>query len=288
MFNRDDEILSQRATSSYPISIGTALALESLFPSRDKRYDEERERAEPFNFNKEYRLLVNVETMFRNLLGSVPSEVSKQVDPRKYAEVLYSEMEIIKSLCANEGGGYVEPFFYRADHKKLVGITNFLIKFREASTPAAKLYESIEKQTFDRLKKDEVHIPMITNRRDFPVAQDALIITHYPIELSAYKNYRSLLLVESHTGKIKGRNEWGSKYYKIDGEDMSRLPYTKKLLLIFGDRSHIKPFDLKVRREILRISKEGKWTPMTTDAKILFDVERFSLDDLLISFMRGV
>lgn len=288
MFDRDDDALSQRAMSSFPISIGTALALEALFPSRDKRYDDTTERVEPLNFNKDYKLLINVETLFRNLIGSVSSDIAKQIDPSKYAEVLYLEMEIIKSLCSNEGGGYVVPFFYRADHKRLTGLTNYLIKFREATTPAAKLYESIEKQTFDRLKKDGTEFPVIKHRTEFPKGDNALMISHYPIELSAYKSYRELLLVESHTGKIKGRQEWGSKYYKIDGEDMGRLPYTKKLLMIFGDRSHVKPFDIKVRREILRIAKEGKWTPMTTDAKILFDVERMSLDDFLISFMRGV
>lgn len=288
MLGSYEKALAERATSSYPVSIGTAIALESLFPSRDQRYDDTKERAKPINFDKDYIFLINLGTMFRNLVSSVQSDAAKNLSAEKLAEVLYAETQVIQSLCANEGNGKIVPYFYDVDHGKYVGTVHRYIKFREATTPMAKLYDQKERATIKMVKDFGLDVLKITNRRDFPGAMDSFMLSHYPIELSAYRNYRNLLLVESHTGRIKDRSKWGSKYYKVGDFDMSQLPFTKKLLLLFGDRNHIHPADMKVRKQLVEVAQKGRWTPMTTDSKIIFDIDRFTLDPYLIQFMKGL
>jgi hypothetical protein len=79
-------------------------------------------------------------------------------------------------------------------------------------------------------------------------------------------------LLESHTGKLKPRYEWGSKFYPLGDRDMSHLPFIEKLLLIFGDKVLIQPALTKIRQQVYDVSIKRGWTSMTTKAKVVMDL----------------
>jgi hypothetical protein len=113
-----------------------------------------------------------------------------------------------------------------------------------------------------------------------------MIITHYPYDLLSHTKFSALDLLESNTGKLKSRYQWSSKYYPVGDVDMKVLPFTRKLLLVFGDRILIQPFDMKLRRLILEIADKRKWTSLTTDAKIMQDFELDIREPFVLQFMK--
>ena len=100
-----------------------------------------------------------------------------------------------------------------------------------------------------------------------------MILTHYPADLLPYKDFKKLDLLESHTGKLKTYINWYSKYYPISGKDMSILPFTKKLLFIFGDKYQIAPTPIKLRTSIYEVASNSNWSPLTTEKKINLDLK---------------
>lgn len=119
----------------------------------------------------------------------------------------------------------------------------------------------------------------------------ALIITHIPYDLLNYKHFKRLILIESMTGKIKYRDQWGSKYHPIGNKSLEQLPFTEKLLWIFGDKDGIiKPINIKgtkaglgFRQVVYDIAQKSKWRPTTTIDKIKFDLQRLINEPFLLT-----
>ena len=102
---------------------------------------------------------------------------------------------------------------------------------------------------------------------------NALIITHIPYDLLSYVNFNRLDLLESHTGKLKPKHLWNTKYYPVGDRSMDILPFTRKLLMVFGDKVLIHPSEYKLRSLVLDIAENRKWNPATTEAKQIQDFE---------------
>ena len=139
------------------------------------------------------------------------------------------------------------------------------------------------KDFFFRNKQDFLH--QFDSEFKLNKPEKSLILTHIPYDLLNYTHFNQLDLIESHTGKLKPRNLWYSKYYKFGNEDLNTLPFLRKLLLIFGDSVMIQPMDIRFRRLILDISRNRRWTPLTTESKVMqdldFDVKERYLYDLI-------
>lgn len=264
LFNRD--------ISAFPLSIGTSMAFESVFTGRLPAYDPERTIPNQVILSNYNVCFVNISTLFRNIAGAVGKEVKLQANENDYAEVIEQEMDIIQSLFRVEGGGTSTPIFYTMAYDRAVSkAKSKIVDLRQDKTDLQKHEKALLVKTLEKLKS----IPTIERYKDYIKASSstrALIITHVPYDLLSHEKLGRLDLLESHTGKLKPRYEWSSKYYPLGDRDMSHLPFMEKLLLIFGDKVLIQPALTKIRQQVYDVSIKRGWTSMTTKAKIVMDL----------------
>lgn len=275
LFNVGDSLTS-RAISSFPLSIGTALAFESLFDPRIERYDTERKIPTRVNLAEYQEIWINLNTLFRNIVGAVNKNVFINTEPAEFKDVINFEIDVINNLFKVEGGGHCKPVYYYCTYEKLANESRTKgFKLRNDTTDGQRMakfkfmkaMELINKETDEHYRLDSSIKPKSK--------YNSLIMTHIPYDLLSYTNFSKLDLLESHTGKLKQRYLWNSKYAPVGENNLSNLPFIKKLLRVFGDKILIQPSDYKLRKLILDISVSRSWSPMTTESKINQD---FSLD----------
>lgn len=275
----------ERDVSSFPISIATSLALETLFVSRQAPFDPQRKIPAKVEVGKYQTMWFNVWTLWRNLIASVDKSTFLITKVDDLANALEQDMEVIQSLFRIEGLDLCKPIFYFCSYKKLSKI-DARIKLREDNTELQKATKAKFLQVVALLMKRVSIVELdseITTER-----VNSLIMTHVPYDLLSHKHFNKLDLLESNTGKLKTRHEWSSKYYPVVGSDMSRLPFLKQLLLIFGDKALIHPADTRLRRMILDIAEQRQWTTATTLARVnqCFDLD--IRDPYILQFLKSL
>ena len=264
LFNRD--------ISAFPLSIGTSLAFESVFAGRQTPYDPEREIPNQVILSNYNSCFVNLSTLYRNILGSVDKEVKVQATADDFAEVIQQEIELIQSLFKVEGGGAATPVFYIMEYDKAVSkAKSAIVELRVDKTDIQKHEKAILVKTLGKFKDS----PDVQKFKDYikaPHSTRALILSHVPWDLLSHEKLSRLDLLESHTGKLKPRYEWSSKYYPLGERDMKHLPFLSKLLMVFGDRVLFQPALIKIRQQVYDVSIKRGWTSMTTKAKVVMDL----------------
>ena len=274
-----------RAISAFPISIATSLAMESLFKPQLTPYDPDRQIPNIVDVTKYSEIWINAQTLFRNMVGAMNKEALMQTSETEFRDAILQEMEVINSLFQIEGQGLCKPRYYYCDYKHLYTKTDKAIRFREDKTEGQKFLrykldvtmELLNKYTEDLRKFDSEVLPSSRST--------SMILTHIPYDLLSSKRFTKLDLLESNTGRLKPRNMWYSKYYPIGDADMSIFPFTRKLLLVFGDKAQIQPSDMKLRKLIHEIAVKRKWTPATTSEKIKFDFELDIKEPYILEFL---
>ena len=264
--------LFNREISAFPISIGTSMAFESVFTGRLPSYDPNRTIPNQVILSNYNTCFINISTLYRNILGAVSKDVKLEANENDFAAVIEQEMEIIESLFKVEGGGTTTPIFYTMSYDRAVSkASSKIVDLRQDRTDLQKHEKAILVKTVDKLK----NVPNIEKYKDYikaPASTRALIVTHVPYDLLSHEKFGRLDLLESHTGKLKPRYKWSSKYYPLGERDMSHLPFLEKLLLIFGDKVLIQPALTKIRQQVYEVSIKRGWTSMTTKAKVTMDL----------------
>lgn len=264
--------LSERTTSAFPVSIGTSLALESLFSPQKEPYDPQRVIPNQVNPQEYQSFWVNVTTLFRNLSSAVSKESFLRASVSELTATIEEEIDVIQTLFQTEAQNLCKPIFYYSTYKKLKSQNTPGLSFREPSTEQQKFYHHQLESTLKLLEKHSDTIKVFDDAV-YPNHRDkSLILTHQPYDLVRFKNFERLDLLESNTGVLKPRALWNSKYNPMSGKVFTHLPFTRKLLLIFGDKYLIKPYPPVLRNQILETSIQRKWTPVTTDEKISLDL----------------
>src|ERR1019366_5684693 len=206
------DTFADRDTSAFPISIGTSLALESLFAPRQTPYDPKREIPVHIDLAKYQDIWINVETLFRNLSQAVSKVTFLTVTPQDIKDALNMEIEVINSLFSNEGNNLCKPHYYYCTNQHLFHHTNPSIKFRQDKTDWQKIYRVKLDKTLQLMHKETDEIFKFDSELKPTKKSDALIIIHIPHDLLSYKHFNKLDLLESNTGKLKHRQQWNSKY----------------------------------------------------------------------------
>lgn len=267
--------LAERTISSFPLSIGTSLIFESLFPPRLDPYDAGREIPNEINIGNYQECWINIYTLLRNMSGAVNSKQLLTIEPEDFSATLELEIDLIHSLFTNEGNSLCKPIFYFCTYDEVyLKQKSIITVLRTEKTDIQKALKFKLMKAIQLFFKSNTNIVREYDSVIKPDKRtDALIITHFPYDLLVYRKFNSLSLLESHTGVLKPRNLWYTKYHKSVGADMSILPFEKMLLKVFGDSSMFSPADPKVRRHLLEVAVESKWTPMTTLEKIKLDID---------------
>lgn len=268
--------LVDRKVSGFPLSISTALAFESLFQARQEVYDKEREAPPMIDISPYTELWINMATLYRNLLQACDKEVAKNAGHKEVAEVLIEEMEIIESLLQHEGQGRMKAVFYTADHmEKLKPYVKKGLGIREDKSLGDLHYTDVFVKSIKEISKTfpgKIREFKHGIKTSIEAQPSVLMLTNIPFDLTYYKSFSRLDLLESNTGKLKKRSQWNSKYYPLPNLDMRIFPFYQHLLCLFGDKTTIVPMGIKLRRSVHEIAVKGKWTAATTREKVDLDI----------------
>lgn len=266
-------IITDRTTTSFGVSIGTGLLLESLFTPTTERYDPDRvipPHVDPFKY---HHYCINVYTLMRNLLNSLKVTVTLgEVDTKVLAELvveeILTEIRILQSLASSVELPEDWLVVYIPTYVKLVQQFNVNkdTKLKQIQNMLAtfQLYSPY----LDRITLSNV---IKLNGNKLPsIYYNSLITTHFTLDLL---NSNYLTLIESHTGILKDSHTWYTKYHPVGKEDLSRLPMSDIVLYILGDHTLVRGLGITVKKELLRVAEDKNWTYRTTRDKIVSNLK---------------
>lgn len=281
--------LNQRERGKLPLSIGTSLAFETLIGINDNiRY-----KNPPLQDNDV--IWINVKTLFRNIYQSIKADEAMLCSPVDYSNTLIEEIEFIKEFCRIEGNG-IKYQFYCPNYRQLDKLTDEVL---------LRLDNSDKQKHQTKMMTESIRLILShyngssANKEDLILIYDnvitdtvpakALIFTSYALDLTAFRKFNRLLLMESHTGKIKSRDEWYTKYY--NGSKLPPMPFRLDLLTILGDSSLFRNKTPALKREIIHLAETNNWTPITTASKIRDNAREIKnplLKEKLLSTVKGI
>jgi hypothetical protein len=269
------EIMSGRAMSAFPLSIGTSLAFESLFAGRQSPYDPDREIPKHINIFEYQTFLINVGTLIRNIVSSVPTEEMYSLNYRAVLMALQGEIDTIIDIMNNEGQNRVELYFYVRDYKFTHKLSSSpLVMFKAPNTEKQKILENIYYRS-ERGTRSIDSAPFIHHvSRDLihKSHKKALILTSMPYDLLSFNIFSSLDLLESYTGVVKTRKEFYTKLHEGKKLGLENIPYIRRMLAIFGDSHLYKPMPMNIRKIVLDLAATMRWTPVTTEERVKNDI----------------
>jgi len=270
------KVITERVVGYFPLSIATSLALESLVGIG---LDENGQVKNTPNQTKPYEALwINIRTLIRNIVGSVEGKEPGNISPSDIAMTVLEELGFIKQIL-KEHGPHIKVRAYYCGYR-----------FIEKSFPHAELripntekqkaldlcYRKAWEYTKNILDQAEVESFIFQGFMDKRFYEKTLIITHIPVDLLSYQNFKELSLLESHTGAIKGRNLWHTKFH--NGKELIEIPFISSMLQIFGDNETFRPIKSSLRKLVLATAIKYKWSFLTTRDKARFNIE--SIPDL--------
>lgn len=252
-------ILDSRTKSGFPVSIGTGLALETIFDPIEEIYDPDRIVPPKIDKSRFDYYLFNVSTLLRNLITSVTYAQFLEVKKEEVLEVLLDELEFLSEFFTVNN---LDIHFYLVEYEEVK--RKYAQSLRVAHTQKQIYLAQLTDEILEELKKYN-EIELFKNSIKMPQLKRALIFTHIAYDLTNYKNFKELVLLESHTGIIKERKDWYTKYYPLPRRDLSIIPLSKLLLPIFGDHVMFRPEKLHTRLEVYdRLQAKGV-SPLTDD-----------------------
>lgn len=260
------QVLADREVGTQvPVSIATALALESAFGISDEM-PEHKNKPPILTANA---LWINVRTLIRNIMSAIPSADQNRVFPDPLVDAITSEIQIIEAAVARYTHGGCKVVIYCQSYRSIER------EYPHCFHRALKT----DKQQFLRGLEDEA-IQKVEGLLETPLAKsdlklsgnndDALIITHMPVDLLSRYNFTKLRLLESHTGKVKAYTSWNSKL--TGGKDLARMPFNHVTLQFFGDGVHFSTFPAKEKKQIIELADAHRWNPTTTLDKMKSDI----------------
>lgn len=269
-----EHALQTRTLSSFPLSIGTGLMLESIFKPTIDRYDNERKIPQGIGIDTFNTHIYNILTIIRNILSAAKIKNILNVDNSQLlVDTVIDETIQLMDLYS---GTKCRPVIYIPKYDDVWKTLNLHKKNTNDNTqPGIKWYSeySLYKKYFKAIA-DGSYIDRIENVYKFNnLKGKTLITTSYAVDLLNHTPSQPLFLLESHTGLLKNPLQWQNKYHDVGNRDLSMLPFNQVLVWLLGDSQNmIVPAKLSVRTKILDISLSKKWTPNTSVSKVMSDL----------------
>lgn len=288
------DAISFRTMSGWALSVGTGLAFESLFPTTTDRIDPARKPPATVDFSQYTHFYINVATLFRNIYQALSSDTAASIKAEQYYNTLLFEINIIEELFSAHAPT-IQIVYYVCEYKAVYGSNSPFIAKKGDHTPKQLAYRTLMVSVLKKFLANKELKPK-TKLYDsslgdiaLSITQSVLIMTHIAYDLFSYGNFFKLDLLESHTGVVKDKSLYYTKF--TDGKDLPTIPFHKGMMAIFGDNEHFRSLDKKLRDAIVAISIERKWTQKTTKDKVLFDLALLKnkyYDDVIRSIYRSL
>ena len=242
--------LTHRAYGNLPLSLGTSIAIESLMDDHIKAIKEYNE------------IWVNIRTLVRNLYMSLDAESQSIVSDISLANAAISEIENLDSVIKDSNLKLGVNYYHNG--YSLLETRYKIAKFRSQKTPRQQFYKALLDNTYSNIEtyfKQEGKIHSYSLNIEPTISSKAIMLTHSPIDLISEKYFKEVCLLESHTGKLKDRTQW---YTKFSSQANVSIPMCLPMLSIFGDPEVFSPQPIKYRRAVIEVAEKYKWTCVTT------------------------
>lgn len=280
--------LSARTMGAFPVSIATSLALESIFVGTQPAYDPNRPIPQAVDISKYTAFYVNLNTLFRNIVGSVSgADAAAMLLPSDICEILQAETELISSLVFEYTAGKTKCVFYANAHSSLLQAHPYAT-LRVIKTEKKIVYASLMKQCVDKFistNKEASNIKRFDRLIQPDLMTSALILTHYAYDLLSHRSFLKLDLIESHTGVLKTISQWHTKF--VNGKSLIRIPFNECFIQIFGDSETFAEFPQKSKELVLELAERYKWTSVTTQPRLIFCFDMLK-DKLLAAVLKAM
>lgn len=282
-------ILKERTTSSFGVSIGTGLMLESIADPIAPRYDPDREIPKRIDLKKYDGWIINVYTLLRNIFSSINDRsimLSKEV-VHPVLDVLVEELLVIQSVLEPLVGlNYVKIFLPEYDEliERFNVNKDIELNYIQNNIEAIKLFKKHLIGTLRSIVPLLVIDPMGGYKIDHIYRKHYLLTTHMCLDLLQYDGFT---LLDSHTGLIKENSQWYEKLHPVGTQDISMLPVIDLVLYILGDNQLVRGLDTKTKKELLLVAIENKWNYRTSRLKAKWDINKSKLLRDAISKFKG-
>lgn len=259
--------LLNREKGQYPISIATSLAIESLFNIHpDYKHDY-------LPIEQVSSLWLNIRTIYRNLYGSMERTIAESLS---HIDLAYGIMDDISNIReAILGYKDIPIYLYYSEYDIH---PSELVKLKTANTAIQKYYQMQMDKSIEYLRKEnylstkdkdkDSDVYLYTSRLLIPElsVSDGHVLTSYPFDLLSKSNLSNITLLESHTGRLKTRKDWYTRYY--NGNTLHELPFRPELYQIYGDGVLVSPMHIKIRSFFNDLAVKYRWTYATTKDRI--------------------
>jgi hypothetical protein len=277
--------------TTFPISIATAIAIQSICG-----FDPEGIPLKTGVQVKHFKCLyLNIRTLMRNFLGGQDPELRRTLNVNDIIHGIVSDIRIISEIVNRYAPNGIKIVPYLCTFGDLKNIFPNAV-FREMKTDIQREYFYLENAMvshFMSLYKNNINVGFkLFNTKFKDVAEkETLILTHLPIDLLNENKFSRLVLLESHTGKLKTNVEWNTKLKNFKPIHQ-RIPFNEVTIQFFGDTGDMfaPVASPKVKDRLAEISEEYHWTPLTTisrmisctrishEADLANDLQRFSIN----------
>lgn len=254
-----------RDVGQFPLSIGTSMAIEGLLgihPNNPKQ---------PAGYKNMKVLWVNLRTIARNLYQAMKAEDTARIKYVDAVLLIAQEVETIKQTLANQLPTMKAEFY-------LEDFNDFKWEFPKANLKQAKTPKQVAYKTYEDLVMrmtyqyfTEEKIPFkVVKRNPGRVQETVVMLSHVPHHLLWQGSFDRLMLLESHTGRLKVYNTWFTKLNNITEEHP--MPFNKFTLQVFGDGVVFEGQPKPIRDELKQLAEFKRWTGITGREKMAADV----------------
>ena len=264
-------VLADREQGAYPISIATSLALEGGFGNHPDTPTGVNE------FAKAKGIFINLRTLIRNILGSVDSETKYAATGEMVYNTLIAELEVIRGILNPLYTDEDAVRFYVMDYESLSKVYPKMI-FKEVSTDKQRTLATTENSVLHLMKSEmkedqQMHADVEFLDSKFKHSGiGKLLLSSFPVDLLALPRGEFSGLLESHTGVVKTRVEYYTKFK--DRSKSERIPFDRAMIQIFGDSSNLFGMQTaQIRNKLKEIAEKYQWNALTTKDRVLLTVK---------------
>lgn len=257
----------EREFGQFPISIATSLALEGalgIYPEKETGV----------NVLLEYEeIWINLLTLFRNVVGALGKDALTVETVASLSNHVMRDIEVLEALF-KEHGFQIKPVYYVSNYDGLAKRYPHAV-LRTLKTDKQKLFHLFQTRTLKDVLQRLAHeggrdTRVFDLKIDPKTHAKALMITHFAYDLLAHKRFGKLTLLESHTGALKERQQWYTKYY--NGKELAMIPFREDFIQVFGDNELFHPWPKGARETIIELARAHRWNQNTTTALIEYNL----------------
>ncbi len=277
--NTSLEILSARTTSAFSLSIGTSLSLESIAKGNKEPYDKDRPIPNQVNILDYSLFYINLFTLYRNILGAVPTKDHIELTPKSISDTLEQEVSIIEDVIRNESNNKTSCVFYVSKYSNLKRKHPHAIIRKDVTDRQVQNTQIMQTTLNEFIKtrsKDQIQI--FDLELETTSKSNCLILTHFAYDLLSSNKFSKLDLIESHTGVLKDKSKFYTKL--INGKELVRIPFNYMSMQVFGDSQTFHPMPSKSRSLVLDLAEKYQWHQGTTKDRIHYSIN--TLEDRLL------